>query len=81
MIKSSLLSVILNSLNIYKLIRLTFTHGSETWSLFKAGENKIAAFEGKILHSILGEIEIQFLWSRRYNFELYKMYREANSIK
>ncbi|GFU21733.1 uncharacterized transposon-derived protein F52C9.6 [Trichonephila clavipes] len=38
----------------------------------------MASFEKKILQSILGGVNENNSWSRRYNFELYSTYKQPN---
>ena len=54
---------------------------SETWVLTKEDENALSRFERKILRSIFGAINDRGLWRRRYNSELYDLYKEPDLVK
>ena len=65
---------------IYKtLIRPVLTYGSETWTLTKADERIIDAFERKILRRIYGGIITDGEWRRRTNQELYSLFQDESA--
>ena len=67
---------------LYKvLIRPVVTYASETWVLTKEDENALSRFERKILRSIFGAINDRGQWRRRYNSELYELYKEPDLVK
>lgn len=44
-------------------------------------ESRLAIFERKVLRSIFGGLEVDGVWRRRYNFELYKIFRDSDISK
>jgi hypothetical protein len=67
---------------LYKVVvRPVTTYASETWTVTKAVERPLGLFEIKILTSIFGAVQDKGQWRRRYNFELYKLYDEADSVE
>ena len=67
---------------LYKvLIRPVITYASETWALTKADENALGRCERRVLRCILGGIMEKDQWRRRYNSELYKIYKEPDIVK
>lgn len=68
-------------INLYKtLIRPVLTYGAETWTLTKTDESSLMSFERKILRRIFGPVNDGGVWRRRYNLELYQLYKEHNII-
>jgi hypothetical protein len=47
-------------------------YGSESWTLCKAHEALLGGSERKILRRIYGAVQIDGIWRRHYNNELYK---------
>ena len=67
---------------LYKtLIRPVLTYASETWVLSKTNERQLAVFERKILRKIYGPLNEGGVWRRRYNQELYDLYRDPDVIQ
>lgn len=67
---------------LYKtLIRPVLTYGSETWALTKRDENILGCFERKILRKIYGAVNENGGWRRRYNFELYRLFKDPDIVK
>jgi hypothetical protein len=67
---------------LYKtLIRPVLTYASETWTLTKQDENRLDAFERKILRRIYGPIKDGEVWRRRNNAELYGLYQDVSVVK
>lgn len=67
---------------LYKtLIKPVLTYASETWTLTMREERTLAIFERKVLRAIFGAVLENNTWRKRYNFELYKIYREDDIIK
>jgi hypothetical protein len=62
------------------LIRPVLTYGSETWTLSRSDEAMLGCFERKILKRIFGATQESGMW-RRYNFELYRLYKEPHIVK
>ncbi len=56
-------------------------YGSETQPFTKNAESEIAVFERRFLRSIFGGIEENGLWGRRFNFEIYRIFKEPDIIK
>lgn len=62
---------------IYKtLIRPVLSYAAETWSLTKKDVGNLDAFERKILRKIIGPVFERGRWRRRYNNELYSIYKD-----
>ncbi|GFS56221.1 putative endonuclease-reverse transcriptase [Trichonephila clavipes] len=57
------------------------TYASKTWQLTLRDEEALGIFERKILRCILGEIQVNGSWRRRYNLELYKIYKQPDVVK
>jgi hypothetical protein len=57
------------------------TYGSETWTLSRSDEDMLRCFERKILRSIFGATQESGMWRRRYNFEMYRLYKEPDIVK
>jgi hypothetical protein len=57
------------------------TCGSETWTLIRNDEAMLGYFERKILRSIFGATQESGMWRRKYNFELYRVYKEPDTVK
>ena len=62
---------------VYKTLVLpVLIHGSEIWPLTVEIENKYNNFYRKILYRIIGQIQENDQWRKRYNNELYKIHGE-----
>ncbi|PSN32856.1 hypothetical protein C0J52_10310 [Blattella germanica] len=57
------------------------TYASETWTLSKANEHDLQCFERKILRRIYGPTCEDGIWRKRYNHELYTLYRNPDISK
>jgi hypothetical protein len=57
------------------------TYASETCTLSKSVEDMLGCFESKILRSKFGATQESVMWRRRYNFELYRLYKEPDIVK
>lgn len=69
-------------LSVYRtLIRPVLTNGSETWTLTQSNQELLRRFERKIFGKIYGAINVNGLWRRRYNYELYQLYKEPDIVK
>ncbi|GFS73798.1 endonuclease-reverse transcriptase [Trichonephila clavipes] len=64
-----------------RIIRPVLNHGSETWTWTKSQTERLAIFERKVLRYILGVVNENVLGRQRHNFELYKLFKEADVIK
>ena len=56
-------------------------YASETWPLTKDDEKQLCIFESKILISIFGPVEENGVWRKRYNHELYNLFKEPDIVK
>ena len=63
------------------LILSVLMYGSETWTLSRESENALGVFERKILRQIFGAVNIGGEWRRRYNRELYQLYRDVEHVQ
>lgn len=62
---------------LYKtLILPVLLYASETWTLNLDTQRALEAFERKVLRTIFGPVQEQGCWRTRYNFELYRLYKE-----
>jgi hypothetical protein len=52
----------------------------ETWSLLQKAENKLEAFEKKILRRIYGPINENGQWTYGCNTELYNLYKDIDIV-
>jgi sorting nexin-29 len=67
---------------LYKvLIKSVLTYASETWTLTKKEEKILATFERKVLRTILGAVLDNNNWRKRYNFEIYRIFKSDDIIK
>lgn len=67
---------------LYKtLILPVLLYGAETWTLTRESEDAIGVFERKILRQIFGPVNVGGEWRRRYNHELYKLYRDTDIVR
>lgn len=70
----------ITKIRLYRtLIIPVLMYGSETWTLTKRDESLLMIFERKILRKIYGAIQEDGMWRRRYNFEIYNIYRQAGN--
>ncbi len=60
---------------------MCLTYVSEAWTVTKLEEDTIAVFERKILRNILGGVRVNNVWRRRFNSELYRIYKQPNIVK
>ncbi|GFW20053.1 uncharacterized protein TNCV_867591 [Trichonephila clavipes] len=64
-------------LRLYKtLILPVLLYASETWTLNLETIRALETFERKALRTIFGPVKDQGCWRTRYNFELYRLYKE-----
>ncbi|GFV86507.1 SOCS box domain-containing protein [Trichonephila clavipes] len=64
-------------LRLYKtLILPVLLYASETWTLNLETIRALETFERKALRTIFGPVKDQGCWHTRYNFELYRLYKE-----
>lgn len=62
-------------IKIYRtLIKPVLTYACETWTINKRDEHLLGTFERKILRKIFGGNNIDDVWYRRCNNELYQLY-------
>jgi hypothetical protein len=54
---------------------------SESWTLNKAHEALLGGSERNILRIIYGEVQIEGVWTRHYNQELYSLFNDVDIIK
>ncbi|GFT95850.1 uncharacterized protein TNCV_312011 [Trichonephila clavipes] len=65
-------------LRLYKtLILPVLLYASETWTLNLETIRAPETFERKALRTIFGPVKDQGCWRTRYNFELYRLYKET----
>jgi hypothetical protein len=68
-------------IRIYKtIIKPALMYGCETWSLLQNAENKLGAFEKKILRRIQGPINENGYGRCRYNTEIYELYEHTDTV-
>lgn len=68
-------------ITLYKtIIRPVLTYGCETWTLTKTQTNQLVIFERKVLRKIFGAVNDNGIWRHRYNFELNRLFKEANIV-
>ncbi|GFU64106.1 uncharacterized protein TNCV_1897301 [Trichonephila clavipes] len=64
-------------LRLYKtLILHVLLYASETWTLNLETIRSLETFERKALRTIFGPVKDQGCWRTRYNFELYRLFKE-----
>ncbi|GFV16894.1 endonuclease-reverse transcriptase [Trichonephila clavipes] len=59
-----------------QLILPVLLYASETWTLNLETIQALETFERKALRTIFGPVKNQGCWRTRYNFELYRLYKE-----
>jgi hypothetical protein len=47
----------------------------------RSDEAMLGCFERKILRSIFGAMQEGGMWRRRYNYELYRLYKEPDIVQ
>ncbi|GFV43832.1 putative endonuclease-reverse transcriptase [Trichonephila clavipes] len=62
------------------LIRSVLTHASVTGTLTLHDEEALGIFKRKILRCVLGGVQVNGSWIR-YNLELYKIYKQPDTVK
>jgi hypothetical protein len=66
---------------MYKvLIRPVLTYASETWTLSKTNERRLGLFERRVLWCIFGAKHENGIWRKRYNYELYELFNDTNTV-
>ena len=69
-------------ITLYKsLIMPVLLYGSEAWTMSKADEGLIGAFERKILRKIYGPICVSGEYRIRWNHELYELFADMDIVK
>ncbi|GBM84301.1 hypothetical protein AVEN_1906-1 [Araneus ventricosus] len=64
-------------MRLYKTLLLpVLLYASETWTLNVDVQRALETFERKVLRTIFGPVQEQGCWRTRYNFELYRRYKE-----
>lgn len=64
---------------LYKtLIRPVLLYGSETWAVGSADNCRLSIFERKVLRTIYGPVNDEGSWRKRYNYELYQLFKEPD---
>jgi hypothetical protein len=64
---------------MYKvLVRPMLSYASETWPLSRLDERLLSIFKRGILRDRFGLVEENGTWRRRYNYELYKKFKEPD---
>lgn len=67
---------------LYKtLIRPVLTYACETWTISKNNEYALQYFERKILRRVYGPICENGVWRKRYNQELYDLFKDVDISK
>jgi len=56
------------------------TYASETWTLSKANERRLCLFERKVLRCIFGAKQENGIWRKRYNHELYELFKDSDIV-
>jgi hypothetical protein len=59
----------------------TGLYGPESWTLSKAHEALLGGFERKILRRIYGAVQIDRVWRRHHNKELYSYLMMLTELK
>ena len=68
-------------LKIYKtLIIPVLIYGAESWTLSEADRNALDVFERKVLRMIYGPVCVRDEWRRRFNHELYSLYKDSTIV-
>jgi hypothetical protein len=61
-------------------IRPVLTYASETWTLSKINERRLGLFERRVLRCIFGAKQENGTWQKRYNCELYEMFKDSDIV-
>lgn len=78
--RSSLLSRT-TKVRLYRtLVKPTLTYASETWATTTKDEEALGIYERKLLRSIFGAVNESGVWRRRYNHELYQLYKYPDIV-
>jgi hypothetical protein len=56
------------------------TYASETWTLSKTNERQLGLFERRVLRCIFGAKQENGTWRKRYNHELYELFKDTNIV-
>ena len=56
-------------------------YASVTWPLTKCDEKQLCIFERRILRNIFSPGEENGAWRKRYNHELYSLFKEPDIVK
>jgi hypothetical protein len=76
------LSLLVEERQLYKTIILpAVLYGSDSWALSKAHEALLGGFESLVLRRIYVAVQIDGVWRRRYNKELYTLFNDVHIIK
>ena len=71
-----------NKIRIYKtLIKPILCYGCVTWTLTQTLEQRLNAFEKKVLRRIYGPAQEGGRWRPRWNNELYRLYNDLNIVE
>jgi hypothetical protein len=69
-------------MKIYKtVVRPVVTYSSETWTLTAKDENNLRIFIRQILRKIFGPVNIDNIWRIRFNMEIDKLIKGANTVR
>jgi hypothetical protein len=79
-LKSKILSRTAKKTLYIILIRPVLLHALEACTLSKADENRLGAFERRILSKICGSVKDNDTWRARYNRELYELYQKLDVV-
>ncbi|GFY10879.1 putative endonuclease-reverse transcriptase [Trichonephila clavipes] len=80
-LKSSFLKFRTELLLYKSPVRSVQTYASQTWPLTLRDEEALGIFERKILRCIFDGIQVDGSWRRRSNLELYKIYKQSDTLK
>ena len=71
-----------NKIRIYEtLIKPILCYGCVTWTLIQTSEQRLNAFEKKVLRRIYGPTQEGGHWHPRWNNELYRLYKDLNIVE
>jgi hypothetical protein len=69
-----------NKIRLYRTqIKAVLCYGTVTWTLTYVTEQRICAFEKKLLRKIYGPVQNKGRWRPRWNSETYNLYKDLNS--
>ena len=67
---------------MYKvLITPVLTYTFETWTVCKDNERRLSLFERKVLRCLFVAKQEKERWRKRYNYELYEIFNDSNTVK